>query len=220
MTEKQKTLPCNIKPKEADEIIAKAILKSDKNYTVRYLRQDPTVGLARIPVRDEAGAVLIDVEPSRRRVICSGVPYACLISFIHDSKLIIGWSKRIADRQLLETKELHKLFQELAEESVTFGDFSKKLVNFLSYQEPKEIEISFSKLCGKTAAIIRGLNDTVSITGKFVSSEASGPIPHEVARNLGWFIETAETVYGTKAANVAYPDQLPAIKEDSAIAVA
>jgi len=218
MTKKQKTLPNNIKPGAVDETIAEAILKSEKNYTVRYLRQDPTVGLARIPVRNADGAVIEDAPTLRRRVICTGVPYACLIAFRHDSKLIIGWSKRIADRQLVETKELHNLFKTMTE-GASFDEFSRKLVNFLSFQQPKEIEIPFSKADGKTAAIIRGLNDTISFNGNFVTSEASGPIPHEVARNLSWFIEAAETIYGDKASNVAYPDQLPAAVPESAVAV-
>lgn len=222
--------PCNIKVREADEIIAKAILKSIDNYLVRYLRHDPTVALAVKPARNQDGGILVDAPLVRQRVICAGIPYACIVAFMHDHKLLIGWSKRIADKQLMETEELHALFRGLIEESkdITessegyqdmFEVFSNRLVNFLSYQAPKEIEISFSKNAGKTAAIIRGLNDTISINGNLVVSEASGPIPSEIARNLGWFIELAERNYGGKAANVAYPDQLPAEKVDSSVAV-
>lgn len=220
--------PCNIKSREADEIKAKAILASDNNYLVRYLRHDPTVALGLVPVRNKDGAVLVDVPPLKRRVICAGIPYASLIAFKHDSKLLIGWSKRIADKQLMETHELHTLFESTLKSYVNddgdyqeaFKAFSDRLVNFLSYQSPKEVEISFSKTAGKTAAIIRGLNDTILIKGNLITSEASGPIPDEVARNLRWFIELAEKTYDEKAANVSLVDHLPSEKSDSALAIA
>lgn len=223
--------PCNVQSKSTAEIIAKAILMDDKNYMVRYLRLGPTVGLATVQPRHEDGSILVDAPTVRKRVICSGIPFACLIAFMHDSKLIIGWSKRIADRQLMETKQLHSLFQGLIEETQgisdvsdgyqnTFEEFSRRLVDFLSYQEPKEIEIPFSKRGGKAAAILRGLSDTISVNGSFITSQASGPVPHEVAKNLGWFIELAESTYGGKAANVAHPDQLPAEVPETESAVA
>lgn len=220
--------PCNIRTREADEIIAKAILADINNYLVRYLRQSPTVALGLVPVRNEDGAVLADVPPVRRQVICAGIPYASMIAFRHDSKLLIGWSKRIADKQLMETRELHALFRDLMDSDVpedsedyqgAFEAFANRLVNFLSYQPTREVEVPFSKSAGKTAAIIRGLRDSILITGKLITSEASGPIPNEVARNLGWFIELAEKTYGETAANVAYPDQLPAAKPGSALTI-
>jgi len=231
MTEKQKTLPCNIPSTKVDEIKAKAILKSDDNYMVRYLRNEPTVALARVPARNADGGLLADAPAVRKKVICAGIPFASMIAFVHDHKLLIGWSKRIGDRQLVETQELHSLFRGLLEESKgvseesedykdMFNVFSTRLVNFLAGQSPKEIEISFSKTGGKTAAIIRGLHDTISIKGNAIESEASGPVPHDIARNLGWFIELAERTYGQKAANVAYPENLPAKAEEPESAVA
>jgi len=92
-----------------------------------------------------------------------------MIAFMHEDKLLVGWSKRID----LET------------------------------------ETAFSKKAGRTAAIVRGLKDTIEFTpkGNFVVSGASGPIPHDVARNLQWFVGQAEQAYGGKAANVSRPDQ-------------
>jgi hypothetical protein len=218
--------PSSVTFKEVDLIKAKAILTTNDQYTVRYLRDEPTVGLANIPARNAAdGAILPDVDPIRRRVICAGVPYGCMIAFMHDSKLLVGWSKRMMERQFVETHELHVLFSTITDKTATLTDsmeeyqnsfnmFCGMLSNLLTFQQPKEIEVAFSKVSGKTAAIIRGLNDTIAFTnGSEAISACSGPIPHDVTKSLRWFISQAEIVYGGKAANVSYANQAVAIKD-------
>jgi len=220
MTTLLKVLPTNVKVSEVDEIKAKAILHNAENYIVRYLRHDPTVGLATVPVRTSDGTIVkvkgedggvVDMPWVRKRVICSGVPYACLIAFMHQNKLLVGWSKRMEDRHLIETQELHTLFKSVMH-NVTeasdgyqplFDEFAAKLMKFLTYQKPEDIEVAFAKKGGKTAAIIRGLNDTISIAGKSVKSAASGVIPQDIAKNLPWFIKHVEESYGGKAANIS-----------------
>ena len=149
--------PCNVKATKADEIKAKAILASTDNYIVRYLRDDPTVTLARIPVRDEHGAILVDATPARRRVICAGVPYGCMIAFTYDNNLRIGWSKRIKTQRFIESHELHKLFgiviDEISNETGSyksnFNNFCGVLSKLTTDHKPKEIEKPFSKSDGK-----------------------------------------------------------------------
>ncbi len=219
------TAPCNIEPKGADQQKAKAILLDDQNYITRYLRHVPTVGLAMVPIRRKDGTIaqmksedgiVTDVPWVRKRVICSGVPYACMIAFKFDHKLLIGWSKRIAEKSLIETPDLHQLFRAVIGNTVgvredsenykgSFDVFCQQLMSVLSYSPAKDIEQPFSKKAGKAAAIIRGLSDTTSINGNNVRSAASGPVPHDVARNLQSFVKRAEEVYGGKAANVSYP---------------
>jgi len=221
---KEQIMPSNIKAREADVIKAGIIIKDEKNYIVRYLRNAPTVGLASIPVRNaEDGAIILDADPIRRRVICAGIPYGCMIAFMYANQLRIGWSKRIEIKQFVESSNLHNLFHsvldsagDITEENGNYQEafelFSAALSRFITIQQPKETEIAFSKLSGKTAAIIRGLNDTIAFTNSnYVTSTASGPIPQDVARNLRWFISQAESIYDGKAANVSYPDQELAI---------
>jgi hypothetical protein len=214
--------PCNIKASEADLVKTKAILVSTDNYLVRYLRAHPTVGFGRIPVRDEHGAVLPDMDPAHKRVICAGIPFGCMVAFTYDSKLLIGWSKRLETKQLIDSSELHTLFNTLLQEDnlsdegeyhAAFDIFTQRLMDILTFQPAKDIEKAFSKVDGKTAAILRGLNDTIAVPqkGNLLTSAASGPIPHEVAKNLRWFIGQAEQAYGGKAANVSYANQEVAI---------
>ena len=217
MTKQIDIYPCNIPSTADDQTLAQDILKDDKNYVVRYIRHQPTVGLAKLPTRNQDGAVIPDAPWKRQRVICAGVPYACIIAFVHREELLIGWSKRIEDRKLLETPDLHALFRKVLEDTkgvtessndyqVTFDIFCRSLMSVLSYSPKKDIELAFSKNGGKAAAIIRGLHDTISINGNFITSAASGPVPHDIAKNLPWFIEYSENVYSGKAANVGYPD--------------
>lgn len=218
------TAPCNIKTVETDKHKVKAILLDDQNYTVRYLRHEPTVGLATLPIRRPDGTIatmkgegdsIVDMPWVRKRVICSGIPHACMIAFMYDHKLLIGWSKRVAEKSLIETPDLHQLFKTVLDSSIpkdsgdyqeSFGVFCRQLMSVLSYSPAKDIEKSFSKKAGKAAAIRRGLNDTIIINGNYVTSAASGPVPHEIARNLKWFISHAEDAYDGKAANVSYPE--------------
>ncbi len=220
---KQAILPCSIESTKADEEQARVILLNDKNYVVRYLRQYPTVGLATLPVRNPGGEIIKDLDWVRKRVICAGVPYACMIAFVNQDNLLIGWSKRIETRRLVETDDLHALFKSVMHNvseasdgyDALFGRFTKELMSFLTYQEPKDVEMSFSKNGGKTAAIIRGLRDDIILyDNSFVKSTASGPVPHDVAKGLKWFVDHAEKAFGKRAMNVGYPSQIPAKAEE------
>jgi hypothetical protein len=229
---KQPISPCNVKVTDADLAQATLILADDNNYAVRYLRQAPTVGLATVPVRNKDGEIITDMDWVRKRVICAGVPYACMIAFKYQDALRIGWSKRIEEKALVETPDLHNLFQGVLKSTEdtakdfdsdgyksAFDAFCGQLMSVLSYSPAKDIELSFSKNSGKTTAIIRGLNDTICIRDSgFVESAASGPIPHDITKNLRWFIDYAERTYGGKAANVEYLFS-PLVKADNILPV-
>lgn len=207
--------PNNVSASDADLSMAKAILSSDDQYIVRYLRHAPIVGLALVPVRNSDGAIIEDAPLIKRRVICKGEPYGCLIAFAHPEALRIGWSKRIETRQLIQGRDLHSLYRESLES--TFEEFVNNLVSFLSYNKTKEIEIPFSKYGGKIAAVVRGLNDTLTFNGNVASSACSGPIPTDVAKHLAWFIRYAERAYGSRAANVSYQGQDLATQSERAV---
>lgn len=207
--------PNNVQSSDADIKVAKAILSSDDQYVVRYLRHAPTVGLSLVPVRNADGAIIEDVPLIKRRVICKGEPYGCLIAFAHPEALRIGWSKRIETRQLIQGRDLRSLYLESLKS--TFEEFVQNLVSFLSYNKTKDIEIPFSKYGGKVAAIIRGLNDTLVLTGNVAHSACSGPIPTDVAKHLGWFVRYAERAYGSRAANVSYKGQDLATQSERAV---
>ncbi len=244
---KKSNYPANIEVSAEDIKLAERILKDEGNIVIRYLRKYPTVGLAVLPMRDETGAVIVRDESDaaieskgdatekgryiwlKKRVVCSGVPYACMVAFMHEDKLHIGWSKRLESCKLFESRELHSLFRDAvttiydpkmvgkmpsvveAKENYQdmFGVFASRLMEFLTMESPKEIEVPFAKKSGKLAAIIRGLNDTIELGGKRTVSAASGPVPHDIARNLGWFVKMAEESYEGKAVNVGNPELLP-----------
>jgi len=221
MTKHLKVLPSSVKSSEIDEIKAKAVLHDAGNYIVRYIRHEPTVGLATVPVRDKDGkivtikgedGIITDMPWVRKRVICAGIPFACMIAFMYQNKLLIGWSKRMEDKHFVKTDELHSLFKTIAVESPQesyedlFERFTKNLTVFLNTQQLEDIEVAFAKKGGKTAAIIRGLNDTITINGDYMESGASGPVPSNIAKNLAQFIERAEKAYGGVAANISRPE--------------
>lgn len=161
--------------KAADHEIAKAIIENG-NCVIQYLREWPTVGLAEIQVD-------VDSPTYKKRVICSGKPYGCMVAFLHEDSLYVGWSRRST------AKDEH-------------GDIIES--------KP------FSKKGGRHAAIVRGLNDTISFNGNHVISAFSGPIPASVRRHLARFIKQAEQKYERKAINVGYPELLPQAFEPTA----
>lgn len=206
------TSPCNIKFKEKDQVIADTIITIENNYIVRYIRKPAAVNWARIPVYNNDGSVIKDMY-TKQKVICAGTPYACMIAFQHEEKLLVGWSKRIETQKFIKTGELIDLFRTILDDKspsyeVVYENFTSKLISFLKCQPPKTYEISFSKKAGKIAAVIRGLNDNISISKNFICSESSGPIPSSVSKNLPWFIKRAEKVFDVKVANVSYKDRV------------
>lgn len=210
-------LPSNLAVSKEDKAQAKRIVASDENLIVRYLRKEKTVHLAKVPVRDEHGAIIKDDDNNwktkRKLVICSGTPTAALVAVKVNDALRIGWSRRLDTKTVIETRNLHDAFQELAEAvfkhhtdaadyDETFRQFCNLLENKISLPS-KDVEISFSKKGGKEAAVIRALLDDIIYypKNKFESAY-SGPIPNEVARALKWFIPQAEEAFASKAENV------------------
>lgn len=188
------TLPLSVEGITAEDCReAQAILKDDKLYMARYLREEPKVALGLVPVRNEEGKVLDKVPPKKRRVICSGAPIGCMIAFMSDGNLYVGWSKRSNERDLEAEREARE-----------------KDPYFL---KPIYVEkTAFSKNTAKETAILRGLKDTVSFNGKHAVSAISGVIPHSIEKELHKFVAEAERVFGEKAINVGYPELMPTAK--------
>ncbi|TET59658.1 MAG: hypothetical protein E3J47_08220 [Candidatus Stahlbacteria bacterium] len=200
--------------------LAEYILKGDT--TIKYLRKQPTVGLAKVPVRDTSGTILKDVPWKKKRVICSGIPYGCLIGFILKDELYIGWSKRLELQYIPENEQLHKLFTDFVKsihdpkmvgkmptkiEAIEnykdlFSVFSNQLASFMTANQPKDVEIAFSKKIGKMTAVIRGLGDGITFDGNNITSRESDVIPSDIAKQLRHFTDGIEAKYDKKAANV------------------
>ena len=200
--------------------LAEYILKGDT--TIKYLRKRPTVGFAEVPVRDTNSAIIKDAPWVKKRVICSGIPFGCLIGFTLNKELFIGWSKRLELDYIPETDRLHELFIDLiktiydpkmvgkapteadAVENYKdlFSIFANQLTSFVALNKNKDIEIAFSKKIGKMTAIIRGLGDIITFDGNKITSAESGAIPSEIAKKLRYFTDQIEAKYGMKAVNV------------------
>lgn len=181
-------LPLNVSGLTAEDCRnAQEILSDDKNYIVRYLREKPTVAIGLVPVRNDEGIVIKNVPPKKKRVICSGKPFACMIAFEFDGNLVIGWSK-LSDARDYEAEE-------------------KARENDPMFNTPIYIEtMPFSRPAAKEAAVLRGLKDTISFNGKHATSGYSGVIPHAVEKALRGFVAEAERIYGETAINVGYPE--------------
>ena len=210
--------------------LSEYILKGET--TIKYLRKDPTVGLAKVPVRDTSGAIIVDAPWRKKRVICSGIPYGCLIAFTLKKQLFIGWSKRLELQYIPETDQLHTIFSDLVKSVYDpkmvgkmatkdraienykdlFSIFANQLSNFMTINQPKDVEIAFSKKIGKMTAIIRGLGDTITLNGNNVTSLESGVVPSDITKELRGFIDGVEIKYNQKAVNVVRNDVL-AIEE-------
>lgn len=200
--------------------LAEYILKGDT--TIKYLRKQPTVGLARVPIRDTSGTIIKDAPWKKKRVICSGVPYGCLIGFTLKDKLFIGWSKRLELQYIPENEQLHELFTDLVKsiydpkmvdkmatktEAIEnykdlFSVFSNQLTGFMTTNQPKDVEIAFSKKIGKMTAIFRGLGDVITFDGNNITSIEAGVIPSDIAKKLRHFTDGIEVKYDKKAVNV------------------
>ena len=193
-------------------------LLAENKVIIRYLRTSPTVGLKWVPIRDKAGKILEDLPPKRVQVICHGTPVACLTAVIVDGALRIGWSRRLDTKALLATQPLYDLFESVIEDvqglkpesenyEEAFQTFCKAIIRTLSDVPTKDHELSFSKDAGRTAATIRALLDDIIIVNKKVmKSDASGPIPNDVARGLRKFIPQVEEKFGKTAENVTKDD--------------
>jgi len=200
--------------------LSEYILKGET--TVKYLRKQATVGLAKVPVRDTSGTIIKDAPWKKKRVICSGIPYGCLIAFTLKDQLFIGWSKRLELQYIPETDQLHKLFTDLVKSIYdpkivgkmatkteamenykdSFSVFANQLTNFVTTNQPKDVEIAFSKKIGKMTAIIRGLADKITFDGNNITSLESGVIPSDIAKQLRHFTDGVEVKYDKKAVNV------------------
>jgi hypothetical protein len=142
------------------------------------------------------------------RVICSGVPFACLIAFKRGGKLFVGWSKRLDAKKLISPEEMRKVFDDLikstrdADGPDKFDTFSNNLLKLLTEHKPVDVEIPFSKAVGKSMAIIRGLRDTVMIDSKEIKSKVSGHLPNSIRRALPDFIKQAREAFNLPVTNV------------------
>lgn len=200
--------------------MAEYILKGD--VIVRYLRKQPTVGLAKVPVRDTSGTIIKDAPWGKKRVICSGIPYGCLIGFTLKDQLFIGWSKRLELQYIPESDQLHTLFINLIKSIYDpkmvdkmpteadavenykdlFNVFADQLAKFMTTNQHKDVEIAFSKKVGKMIAIIRGLSDKITFDGNNITSLESGVIPSDIAKKLRHFTDGMEAKFDKKAVNV------------------
>lgn len=199
----EQVYPNNIDIHEADRERAKIILSDPTAVIINYLREHPVVGLSIKQPRDENDAIIEDALPIKRRIVCSGKPYACLVAFVDDDELRIGWSKRIESKKLVKTTDLLETFRAIRDgRANSFDEFVAALVSLMKDTKVKDLEIPFSKREARIAAVIRGLNDSIIIRGKSVKSAASGIIPSEVARMLPNFIQHAERVFDGTANNV------------------
>lgn len=215
--------------------LAEAILKDEKNIIIRYLRLAATVGVKTVTVIDDDDGGCEGSREVKQRTICSGVPFGCMVAFKRDDKLYVGWSIRHTGR-VLDKIALAGLFQRTfdaiylpehnalmsrpkaeAKKDVLMANFSKELMTFLTGSNINPVEeLAFAKRSGKLHAIVRALRDNIGIhgpttkaypLGKFVMSEASGPIPKDIAKALQWFIPAAEEVFKVKSTNVGLIDK-------------
>lgn len=219
--------PKNLDVKDEDLAQARKIIAANDDLIIRYLRKDRSVHFAKVPVRDENGAIITqdvstydeagNVTGSKKKwitknklVICSGIPTGVLVAVKVNEALRIGWSRRMDAVKLIGTRDLTASFEEVVSMirgvkddnyDKVFASFCAQMVHIMSSNPQKDVEVSFSKEAGREAAVLRALLDEITVYKRVCVSNASGPIPNEVARGLRWFVQQAEEAFGQEAEN-------------------
>lgn len=105
-----------------------------------------------------------------------GAPVGVIVAFIHDNKLLIGWSKYLEGRETVITPS--------GENKVTHTIKSK----------PKE-PLIFTKKDAMLLAIERGLVDTITFQGSAVYTKEEKIIPKSIVNGLSEFIKRCERYF-------------------------
>ncbi len=103
-----------------------------------------------------------------------GEPYGVVVSFIHEGKLKIGWSKRLGGETIDngKTKQLEPLI--------------------------------FTKKNSINLAVIRGLIDSITFRGSSAYTSMNGVLPKSITKILQPFIERSQNYFKQKVANCSY----------------
>jgi hypothetical protein len=112
-----------------------------------------------------------------------GMPVGVVVAFIHDDKLLIGWSKRLEGQEtiILPSKK----------DSVVYAIKPK----------PKE-PLIFTKKDAVLLAIERGLVDTITFRGSIAYTKGEKIIPKSIVNGLDQFIERCKRYFKRDAFNI------------------
>lgn len=112
-----------------------------------------------------------------------GVPIGVLVAFVHDNKLLIGWSK------YLEGKE------------TIMSVLRKKHIHEVIKSRPKE-PLIFTKKDAVLLAVERGLTDVITFHGSNTYTKKKKVIPKSIVKEFNHFIGRCEKYFEKDAFNV------------------
>jgi hypothetical protein len=115
--------------------------------------------------------------------ILKGHPVGIVVAFIHEDKLLIGWSKYLEGQQ------------------TTIVPLKKNKVVYIIKSKPKE-PLIFTKKDAMLLAIERGLIDTITFYGSIAYSKEEKIIPRSIVQGFDQFIERCKRYFKRDASNV------------------
>lgn len=115
--------------------------------------------------------------------VSKGRPVGIVVAFIHENKLLIGWSKYLEGRQ------------------TTIVPSKKNKVVYDVKSKPKE-PLIFTKKDAMLLAIERGLVDTVTFHGSIAYTKEERVIPRSIVNGLDQFIQRCMRYFKKDVSNV------------------
>ena len=115
--------------------------------------------------------------------VLKGHPVGIVVAFIHEDKLLIGWSKYLEGQQ------------------TTIVPSKKNKAVYIIKSKPKE-PLIFAKKDAMLLAIERGLIDTITFRGSIAYSKEERVIPRSIVNGLDQFIERCKRYFKKDVFNV------------------
>ena len=115
--------------------------------------------------------------------ILKGYPTGIVVAFVHEDKLLVGWSKYLEGRETIITSS------------------KKDKVDYTIKSKPKE-PLIFTKKDATSLAIERGLVDTITFRGSIAYTKEERIIPKSIVKGLDQFIQRCMRYFKRDAFNV------------------
>ena len=196
MTVMYKGMQVPAKMKEFGNGVSKLVPISTNRYTLYGIPKPSNLNIDAKTATIARNIVRENKEPSNlKRVILAkyvrtgsnavleGHPIGIVVAFIHEDRLLIGWSKYLEGQQ------------------TTIMPSKKNKVVYIIKSKPKE-PLIFTKKDAMLLAIERGLIDTITFYGSIAYSKEEKIIPKSIVQGLDQFIERCKRYFKRDASNV------------------
>lgn len=167
--EEQMPAPLGINTTIQEQKEALELSYDTDSLVVRFVRRGPSI------------STTVDESGKKKHTIANGAPHACLVAFMKDNKLYVGWSKHNASM--------------IAENGAVIP---RALIGHVEGNIRPLEDKPFTKEHARYTAILRGLVDSIVIQGKEIRSGNSNKvIPSCISRELTTFVARARKRFKT-----------------------